>query len=86
MPEIEVRIAEGDSIDFAVGVIAELTDQADIGFAAGLDKAEGEDFVGRELVAGDDSRAVAAKNERVCFFGKDTAGSVRPEEKDGELF
>jgi len=52
---------------------AEIANEADSGFAARLENAQGEDFVRRKFVARKNACPVPAQNERVRFFGKDPA-------------
>ena len=86
LPEIEIRIAEGDAEDVTAGVFAETADKTDVGFAAGIGEAHGEDFVGSEFVAGANTGAVKAEYESVRFLGEDAARGIRAEEDDGDLF
>lgn len=86
LPEVEIWIAESDAIDLAARVIAQLANEADFCFAAGIEKSKREDFVGGEFVASNYSGAMAAENEGMRFFREDTAGGVGSEEEDRKLF
>ncbi len=86
VPEIEIRIAEGDSANVTAAVFTETADEADVGFAAGIGEAHGEDFVRCEFIARANTGAVEAEDEGVRFLGEDAAGSVRAEKDDGDLF
>ena len=83
LPEIEIRIAEGNAEDVTAGVFAKTADETDVGFAAGICEAQGEDFVGSEFVARANTSAVEAEDESVRFLGEDAARGVRAEEDDG---
>jgi len=85
LPEIEIRIAEGNAEDVTAGVFAKTADETDVGFAAGIGEAQGEDFVGSEFVARANTSAVEAEDESVRFLGEDAARGVRAEEDDGDL-
>jgi len=85
LPEIEIRIAEGDAEDVTAGVFAKTADEADVGFAAGIGETHGEDFVGSEFVARANTGAVEAEDESVRFLGEDAARGVRAEKDDGDL-
>jgi len=86
LPEIEIRIAEGDAEDVPAGVFAKAADEANVGFAAGVGEAHGEDFIGSEFVARANTGAMEAEDESVRFLGEHATGGVRAEEDDGDLF
>ena len=83
LPEIEIRIAEGNAEDVTAGVFAKTADETDVGYAAGICEAQGEDFVGSEFVARANTSAVEAEDESVRFLGEDATRGVRAEEDDG---
>jgi len=86
LPEIEIGIAEGDAVNVTAAVFTEAANEADVGFAAGIGEAHGEDFVGSEFIARANTGAVKAEDEGMRFLGEDATGSVRAEEDDGDLF
>jgi hypothetical protein len=85
LPEVEIGIEEGDTVDVVAGVFPNVTDQANDGFATGICAVHGEEFIESKFIAGWDSGAVAAENEGASFFGEDAAGTVRAEENDGNF-
>ena len=85
LPEIETRIAEGDAVNVTAAVFTETADEADVGFAARIGEAHGEDLVRSEFIARANTGAVEAEDESMRFLGEDATGSVRAEKDDGDL-
>jgi hypothetical protein len=84
-PEIESGVRESDAVNVAARFFAQAADEADVGFAAGIGVAHSQHFVGSELIAGENARAVAAEDEGMRFLGKDASTSVRSKKHDGDL-
>ena len=85
-PEIEIGIEEGNSIGVLAVLLADVADNADIGFFVALGPAEDELLLGRELVAGEEAGAVKAEEHGGGVLGKDFAVQVAPDEEDGNFF
>ena len=64
---LEVRIAEGDSVNVTAAVFTETADETDVGFAAGIGEAHGEDFAWSEFIARANAGAVEAEDEGCAF-------------------
>lgn len=86
LPKINVGVDESDAVNVTAGFASDFANQADLGFSGGAWNAERQDFVGRESVARNDASAVAAKDHRFRFLGKDSAARIRPEQNDIQLF
>jgi hypothetical protein len=85
-PEVEVGVHEGDAMNIAAGLAADLADEAHFGFFRRAGETERENFVRREAVFGKHAGAVAAEHNGFGPLGKDFAGSVGTEQNDGEFF
>jgi len=85
LPEIEIRVAEGDAVNVAGAVFTEAANEADVGFAARIGEAHGEDFVRGEFIARANTGAVETEDESMRFLREDAARGIRTEEDDGDL-
>lgn len=61
-PELEILVDECDPVDIAAGFATNLANKTNFGFGGGTGHAQGQDFVGSEDVAGNDSGTVAAED------------------------
>lgn len=61
-PELEILVDECDPVDIAAGFATNLANETNFGFGGGTGHAQGQDFVGSEDVAGNDSGTVAAED------------------------
>jgi hypothetical protein len=85
-PKIEVLVKEGNAVRVATVLLAELADDANVGFLVALRPAEDEFLLGGELVAGEEAGAVKAEEDGGGGLGKDLAVQVAPDEEDGDFF
>ena len=86
LPKIEVHVKEGDAVSVQAGLLADLADDADVGFLVFFRPAEDEFLFGRKLVAREDAGAVKAEKDGGGALGEHAAVQIGADEDDGDLF
>lgn len=86
LPEIEIHVKESDAVAVLAGILADVADDADVGFLVFFGPAKDEFLFGRQLVAREDAGAVKAEEDGGGALGEHAAVQIGADEEDGDLF
>lgn len=85
-PELEILVDECDPVDIAAGFATNLTNKTNFSFGGRTGHAQGQDFVGSEDVAGNDSGAMAAEDYRFRMLREHLSRRAGSKKHDGDFF
>jgi hypothetical protein len=85
-PELKILIDECDAVDIAAGFAANLANETNFCFGGGTGHAQGQDFVGSEDVARNDSGAVAAEDNGFRLLREHLSCRAGSKKHDGDFF
>ena len=85
LPEIEIQVEESDAVGMTASLLADVADNADVGFLVFFGPAEDELLFGRKLMAREDACAVQTEEDGAGAFGEHAAVQIGTDEEDGNF-
>ena len=82
-PEIQRFVNKSYTVGVDIPLGADLTHDADVGFAIGFERAENQFLIGNEFMRGQKAGAMQADDDGFGFFGEHPAFGIAADEEDG---